>query len=156
MSCGVGRKCSLDLALLWLWHRLGAVAPIRPLAWELHKNSLLDMVPLHSPGSHPLATSFSFTFVGFLPPLGHYMLEFKRAALLPGPLAFLLYPYGGHHFIHHLSSNDSKNQSLALSLSITSSCPVSYLVLSKLIWFSHQTRCAKSGTHPLPHPPRWF
>ena len=25
----------LDLALLWLWHRPAAVAPIRPLAWEL-------------------------------------------------------------------------------------------------------------------------
>ena len=24
-----------DLALLWLWHRLAAVALIRPLAWEL-------------------------------------------------------------------------------------------------------------------------
>ena len=23
-----------DLALLWLWHRPAAVAPIRPLAWE--------------------------------------------------------------------------------------------------------------------------
>ena len=23
-----------DLALLWLWHRLAAIAPIRPLAWE--------------------------------------------------------------------------------------------------------------------------
>ena len=23
-----------DLVLLWLWHRLAAVAPIRPLAWE--------------------------------------------------------------------------------------------------------------------------
>ena len=23
-----------DLALLWLWHRPEAVAPIRPLAWE--------------------------------------------------------------------------------------------------------------------------
>ena len=23
-----------DLALLWLWRRLAAVAPIRPLAWE--------------------------------------------------------------------------------------------------------------------------
>ena len=23
-----------DLALLWLWCRLAAVAPIRPLAWE--------------------------------------------------------------------------------------------------------------------------
>ena len=35
MSSGVvGSKCSLDLALLWLWHRLVAAAPIRPLAWE--------------------------------------------------------------------------------------------------------------------------
>ena len=34
MSCGVGRRHGLDLALLWLWHRLAAMAPIRPLAWE--------------------------------------------------------------------------------------------------------------------------
>ena len=35
MSCGVGRRCGLDLALLWLWGRPAAVAPIRPLPWEL-------------------------------------------------------------------------------------------------------------------------
>ena len=34
MSCGVGRTSSLDLVLLWLWHRLATVAPIQPLAWE--------------------------------------------------------------------------------------------------------------------------
>ena len=34
MSCGVGRRCGLDLALLWLWRRPVAMAPIRPLAWE--------------------------------------------------------------------------------------------------------------------------
>ena len=34
MSCGVGRRRDSDLALLWLWHRWAAVAPIRPLAWE--------------------------------------------------------------------------------------------------------------------------
>ena len=34
MSYGVGRRCSSDLALLWLWYRLAAVAPIGPLAWE--------------------------------------------------------------------------------------------------------------------------
>jgi len=33
-SCGVGHGCSSDLALLWLWCRPAAVAPIRPLAWE--------------------------------------------------------------------------------------------------------------------------
>ena len=35
VSCGVSRRCGLDLALLWLWHRPAATAQIRPLAWEL-------------------------------------------------------------------------------------------------------------------------
>ena len=34
VSYGVGRRCSSDPALLWLWCRLVATAPIRPLAWE--------------------------------------------------------------------------------------------------------------------------
>ena len=34
MSCGVGRRCGSDMALLWLWRRPVATAPIRPLAWE--------------------------------------------------------------------------------------------------------------------------
>ena len=34
MSCGVGCRCGLDPALLWLWSRPVATAPIRPLAWE--------------------------------------------------------------------------------------------------------------------------
>jgi len=34
MSCGVGRRHSSDPALLWLWCRPAATAPIRPLAWE--------------------------------------------------------------------------------------------------------------------------
>ena len=34
MSCGAGRRCGSDLALLWLWYRLAAVALIRPLVWE--------------------------------------------------------------------------------------------------------------------------
>ena len=32
MSCGVGRRCSSDPVLLWLWPV--ATAPIQPLAWE--------------------------------------------------------------------------------------------------------------------------
>ena len=31
---GVGLRRSSDPALLWLWHRLMATAPVRPLAWE--------------------------------------------------------------------------------------------------------------------------
>ena len=35
MSCSVGCRCYLDLALLWLLAQPAAVAPITPLAWEL-------------------------------------------------------------------------------------------------------------------------
>ena len=35
VSCGLGRRGDSDLALLSLWHRPEATAPIRPLAWEL-------------------------------------------------------------------------------------------------------------------------
>ena len=34
MSYGVGHRRGFDLVLLWLWCRLAAIAPIRPLAWE--------------------------------------------------------------------------------------------------------------------------
>jgi len=34
MSCGVDRRLGSDPVLLWLWCRLVATAPIRPLAWE--------------------------------------------------------------------------------------------------------------------------
>ena len=34
VSCGVGCRRGLDPVLLWLWRRLAAIAPIRPLAWE--------------------------------------------------------------------------------------------------------------------------
>jgi len=34
VSCGVGGRHGSDLALLWLWCRLAAVALIGPLAWD--------------------------------------------------------------------------------------------------------------------------
>ena len=34
MSRGVGCRHGSDPALLWLWHRPAATAPIRPLGWE--------------------------------------------------------------------------------------------------------------------------
>ena len=34
MRYGVGRRHSLDPALLWLWYRPAATAPICSLAWE--------------------------------------------------------------------------------------------------------------------------
>ena len=35
MGCGVGHRCCLEPAFLWLWHRPAAVATIQSLAWEL-------------------------------------------------------------------------------------------------------------------------
>ena len=35
VSGGVGHRRGSDLALLWLWYRLAAIALIQPLAWEL-------------------------------------------------------------------------------------------------------------------------
>ena len=72
MSCGVGHRCGLDLAFLWLCCRLVATALIQPLAWELpyaagsgprkgkktkkkKKKSLILHLPSNSgdtPGSH--------------------------------------------------------------------------------------------------------
>ena len=34
MGCGVGCRRGSDPALLWLWRRPVATAPIQPLAWE--------------------------------------------------------------------------------------------------------------------------
>ena len=34
MSCGIGHRRGLDLALLWLWYRPAAAAQIGPLAGE--------------------------------------------------------------------------------------------------------------------------
>ena len=35
MSCGIGCRRGSDPALLWLWCRLAAVAPVQPIVWEL-------------------------------------------------------------------------------------------------------------------------
>ena len=34
MNCGIDFRYGLDSAFLWLWCRLAATAPIKPLAWE--------------------------------------------------------------------------------------------------------------------------
>ena len=34
MSCDIGHRRGSDPALLWLWYRRAATAPIQPLAWE--------------------------------------------------------------------------------------------------------------------------
>ena len=57
MSCGVARRRGSDLALLWLWHRLVATAPIGPLTWE--PPDAMDMSP--SPQKKDLKKKASFS-----------------------------------------------------------------------------------------------
>lgn len=41
MSCGVGHRHGSIPAVLWLWCRLVAAAPVRPLAWEFATGATL-------------------------------------------------------------------------------------------------------------------
>ena len=60
VSCGVGHRCGSDPALLWLWCRLAAIAPTRPLAWE----------PPYATGMAPEKTKKKKNhFVSFFSPL---------------------------------------------------------------------------------------
>ena len=56
MSYGVGGRLGSDLALLWLWCRLAAVAPTGPRAWEPPYAAQLQISPvgtqvIQSPGA---------------------------------------------------------------------------------------------------------
>ena len=44
VSCGIGHRCGRDLALLWLWRRPAAAAPITPVAWELPYATGADLI----------------------------------------------------------------------------------------------------------------
>ena len=69
MSCGVGRRLGLDLALLWLWCRPPATSHIRPLAWEppyasgvaLKKIKIKNPIPMPS----LCRTDYSTYLIGF-------------------------------------------------------------------------------------------
>ena len=53
MSGGIGCRHGSDPMLLWLWHRLAAVAPTQPLAWELPPQNLLGAKFYHLEKSLP-------------------------------------------------------------------------------------------------------
>ena len=60
VSCGVGHRCGSDPKLLWLWRRLAATAPIRPLAQEMAKSQkkkkLYQFIQAH--GSQSMRRSY--------------------------------------------------------------------------------------------------
>ena len=62
MSCGVGRRCDSDPALLWLWCRPVAITPIRPLAWEPSYAAGAALEKAKSPRTVVLQVGFEFCF----------------------------------------------------------------------------------------------
>ena len=84
-SCGIDSKCGLDPALLWLWHRSAAAAPVRPLARELpyasgaalkgKKEEEEKVIVLPLSKYHIL---FSYSFIFLSEPTGLYSLEMNR------------------------------------------------------------------------------
>jgi len=62
MSCGVGHTQGSDLALLCLWWRPAAVAPIQPLAWELSYAMNTPLPPKKKSGTRQGCLLFSFSF----------------------------------------------------------------------------------------------
>ena len=86
MSCDVGRRHGLDLALLWLWSRPAATAPISPLAWEppyaagaaLEKTKRLRIKSSHH-GLMELNTTSNHEVAGSIPGLTQWV---KDLALL--------------------------------------------------------------------------
>ena len=107
MSCGQSHRCRSDPALLWLWYRPAATAPILPLAWEppyasdvaLKKKKNDDDVDNKSPhlrGSFLLIEEAVSSYV-----LDTGLHIFKLSHLLITTL------YGGHyHYTHSTGSED--------------------------------------------------
>ena len=75
MSYGVGRRHSLDLALLWLWPRPATVAWIQPLAWEsqyavgvaLKRQKKVSESPKSGSITFPSPTPWYFIYIFHMP-----------------------------------------------------------------------------------------
>ena len=74
----------MDLALLWLWHRLAATAPIQPLAWEL---PYFAHVPLKRKKNVP-GWEESMRVVGTLKNPNEEVTVVKSSSLKPEKLEF--------------------------------------------------------------------
>ena len=59
-AASVSHRHSLDLLLLWLWHRPAAAAPIQPLAWAI-KGKKIDSYGVH----FFFFFAFAFAFLSF-------------------------------------------------------------------------------------------
>ena len=91
VSCGVGRRCYSDPALL-SWHRPAATAPIRPLAWEppyatgvaLKRQKEKKTIPQfccsrrHCSGKCPQCSPYLLQVIMYLLVMTAYALEYLR------------------------------------------------------------------------------
>uniref|UniRef100_A0A8C3VJN5 Interleukin-18-binding protein n=1 Tax=Catagonus wagneri TaxID=51154 RepID=A0A8C3VJN5_9CETA len=78
-GCGVGRRCGSDPALLWLWCRPAAAAPIGPLAREP------PMCRRCRPRKTKVQNSLGLQQMVFLTPLPNLMPLPASVALFPAP-----------------------------------------------------------------------
>ena len=62
VSCGVGRRWDLELALLWLWCRPLAATPILPLAGNFH---MPHVQPSKKKDVNSIFSFFPFSFCLF-------------------------------------------------------------------------------------------
>ena len=74
VSCGVGRRCCSDPTLLWLWRRLAATSPFRPLAWEppYAAGAVQEMAKRQKKKSFFLKIVLSDSFLSSSEMLGNY------------------------------------------------------------------------------------
>ena len=102
MGCGVTHRCSSDLALLWLWHRLAAIALIQPLACEIpyaagvalkreqtnkQKNQKADLLQIPA---HDSSCSLQVVLQHLIQSYFHVLLKPKSVHLVLGhPTSFL-------------------------------------------------------------------
>ena len=63
VSCGVGRRCSAESMLLWLWCRPAAKASIWPLAWEFPYAEVLSSLPKRHIFCYSLFDILSFSHI---------------------------------------------------------------------------------------------
>ena len=82
MSCGVGRRRSLELVLLWLWRRPAATAPIL-LAWEPPHAAGAVLKRQKTKNNNNNASSFSNHFSG------HIWFFFSLSFNLKGLLLYI-------------------------------------------------------------------
>ena len=95
MSCGVGCRQGLNLALLWLWRRPAAIAMIQPLAWE--RTYAMDVALKRQRDKKKKKKKRKKTKPN--PKTGSWGEVISRISFTPGRSRLLLLPVKGNHLL---------------------------------------------------------